>query len=126
MISYNNWNLQICIFQPLDLLSDNEVQEARDVNHETEEHTEEGNLTVLQGLKKKGEKQRTKKSKQSFAQMKQEKVYDVWVKVYLSDIYLTFMPYLTSLKKEERLKLGILFANMRKNVTHECEVRFYF
>lgn len=77
MISYNNWNLQICIFQPLDLLSDNEVQEARDVNHETEEHTEEGNLTVLQGLKKKGEKQRTKKSKQSFAQMKQEKVYDV-------------------------------------------------
>lgn len=41
-------------------------------------------------------------------------------------IYLTFMPYLTSLKKEERLKLGILFANMRKNVTHECEVRFYF
>lgn len=77
MISYNNWNLQICIFQPLDLLSDNEVQEARDVNHDTEEHTEEGNLTVLQGLKKKGEKQRTKKSKQSFAQMKQEKVYDV-------------------------------------------------
>lgn len=77
MISYNNWNLQICIFQPLDLLSDNEVQEARDVNHETEEHTEEGNLTVLQGLKKTGEKQRTKKSKQSFAQMKQEKVYDV-------------------------------------------------
>lgn len=77
MISYNNWNLQICIFQPLDLLSDNEVQEARDVNRETEEHTEEGNLTVLQGLKKKGEKQRTKKSKQSFAQMKQEKVYDV-------------------------------------------------
>lgn len=77
MISYNNWNLQICIFQPLDLLSDNEVQEAQDVNHETEEHTEEGNLTVLQGLKKKGEKQRTKKSKQSFAQMKQEKVYDV-------------------------------------------------
>lgn len=77
MISYNNLNLQICIFQPLDLLSDNEVQEARDVNHETEEHTEEGNLTVLQGLKKKGEKQRTKKSKQSFAQMKQEKVYDV-------------------------------------------------
>lgn len=77
MISYNNWNLQICIFQPLNLLSDNEVQEARDVNHETEEHTEEGNLTVLQGLKKKGEKQRTKKSKQSFAQMKQEKVYDV-------------------------------------------------
>lgn len=77
MVSYNNWNLQICIFQPLDLLSDNEVQEARDVNHETEEHTEEGNLTVLQGLKKKGEKQRTKKSKQSFAQMKQEKVYDV-------------------------------------------------
>lgn len=77
MISYNNWNLQICIFQPLDLLSDNEVQEARDVNHETEEHTEEGNLTVLQGLKKKGQKQRTKKSKQSFAQMKQEKVYDV-------------------------------------------------
>lgn len=77
MISYNNWNLQICIFQPLDLLSDNEVQEARDVDHETEEHTEEGNLTVLQGLKKKGEKQRTKKSKQSFAQMKQEKVYDV-------------------------------------------------
>lgn len=77
MISYNNWNLQICIFQPLDLLSDNEVQEARDVNHETEEHTEEGDLTVLQGLKKKGEKQRTKKSKQSFAQMKQEKVYDV-------------------------------------------------
>lgn len=61
----------------IDLLSDNEVQEARDVNHETEEHTEEGNLTVLQGLKKKGEKQRTKKSKQSFAQMKQEKVYDV-------------------------------------------------
>lgn len=77
MISYNNWNLQICIFQPLDLLSDNEVQEAQDVNHETEEHTEEGDLTVLQGLKKKGEKQRTKKSKQSFAQMKQEKVYDV-------------------------------------------------
>lgn len=77
MISYNNWNLQICIFQPLDLLSDNEVQEAPDVNHETEEHTEEGDLTVLQGLKKKGEKQRTKKSKQSFAQMKQEKVYDV-------------------------------------------------
>lgn len=77
MISYNNWNLQICIFQPLDLLSDNEVQEAPDVNHETEKHTEEGDLTVLQGLKKKGEKQRTKKSKQSFAQMKQEKVYDV-------------------------------------------------
>lgn len=77
MISYNNWNLQICIFQPLDLLSDNEVQEAPDVNHGTEEHTEEGDLTVLQGLKKKGEKQRTKKSKQSFAQMKQEKVYDV-------------------------------------------------
>lgn len=77
MISYNNWNLQICIFQPLDLLSDNEVQEAQDVNHETEEHTEEEDLTVLQGLKKKGEKQRTKKSKQSFAQMKQEKVYDV-------------------------------------------------
>lgn len=77
MISYSNWNLQICIFQPLDLLSDNEVQEARDVNHETEEHTEEGDLTVLQGLKKKGERQRTKKSKQSFAQMKQEKVYDV-------------------------------------------------
>lgn len=77
MISYNNWILLICIFQPLDLLSDNEVQEARDVNHETEEHTEEGDLTVLQGLKKKGERQRTKKSKQSFAQMKQEKVYDV-------------------------------------------------
>lgn len=77
MISYNNWILLICIFQPLDLLSDNEVQEARDVNHETEEHTEERDLTVLQGLKKKGEKQRTKKSKQSFAQMKQEKVYDV-------------------------------------------------
>lgn len=59
------------------LLSDNEVQEAPDVNHGTEKHTEEGDLTVLQGLKKKGEKQRTKKSKQSFAQMKQEKVYDV-------------------------------------------------
>lgn len=54
--------------------SDNEVQEAPDVNHETEKHTEEGDLTVLQGLKKKGEKQRTKKSKQSFAQMKQEKI----------------------------------------------------
>ncbi|XP_052696960.1 probable ATP-dependent RNA helicase DDX52 [Crassostrea angulata] len=52
--------------------SDNEVQEAPDVNHE--KHTEEGDLTVLQGLKKKGEKQRTKKSKQSFAQMKQEKI----------------------------------------------------
>lgn len=77
MISYNNWNLQICIFQTLVFLSDNEVQEAPDVNHETEKHTEEGDLTVLQGLKKKGEKQRTKKSKQSFAQMKQEKVYDV-------------------------------------------------
>lgn len=72
---YNNWNLQICIFQTLVFLSDNEVQEAPDVNHE--KHTEEGDLTVLQGLKKKGEKQRTKKSKQSFAQMKQEKVYDV-------------------------------------------------
>nr|XP_011416607.2 probable ATP-dependent RNA helicase DDX52 [Crassostrea gigas] len=54
--------------------SDNEVQEAPDVNHGTEKHTEEGDLTVLQGLKKKGEKQRTKKSKQSFAQMKQEKI----------------------------------------------------
>lgn len=75
MISYSNWNLQICIFQTLVFLSDNEVQEAPDVNHE--KHTEEGDLTVLQGLKKKGEKQRTKKSKQSFAQMKQEKVYDV-------------------------------------------------
>lgn len=74
---YNNWNLQICIFQTLVFLSDNEVQEAPDVDHETEKHTEEGDLTVLQGLKKKGEKQRTKKSKQSFAQMKQEKVYDV-------------------------------------------------
>lgn len=72
---YNNWNLQICIFQTLVFLSDNEVQEAPDVNHE--KHTEEGDLTVLQGLKKKGEKQRTKKSKQSFAQMKQEKVFDV-------------------------------------------------
>lgn len=72
---YSNWNLQICIFQTLVFLSDNEVQEAPDVNHE--KHTEEGDLTVLQGLKKKGEKQRTKKSKQSFAQMKQEKVYDV-------------------------------------------------
>lgn len=77
MISYSNWNLQICIFQTLVFLSDNEVQEAPDVNYETEKHTEEGDLTVLQGLKKKGEKQRTKKSKQSFAQMKQEKVYDV-------------------------------------------------
>lgn len=77
MISYSNWNLQICIFQTLAFLSDNEVQEAPDVNHETEKHTKEGDLTVLQGLKKKGEKQRTKKSKQSFAQMKQEKVYDV-------------------------------------------------
>lgn len=75
MISYSNWNLQICIFQTLVFLSDNEVQEAPDVNHE--KHTEEGDLTVLQGIKKKGEKQRTKKSKQSFAQMKQEKVYDV-------------------------------------------------
>lgn len=75
MILYSNWNLQICIFQTLVFLSDNEVQEAPDVNHE--KHTEEGDLTVLQGLKKKGEKQRTKKSKQSFAQMKQEKVYDV-------------------------------------------------
>lgn len=72
---YSNWNLQNCIFQTLVFLSDNEVQEAPDVNHE--KHTEEGDLTVLQGLKKKGEKQRTKKSKQSFAQMKQEKVYDV-------------------------------------------------
>lgn len=72
---YSNWNLQICIFQTLVFLSDNEVQEAPAVNHE--KHTEEGDLTVLQGLKKKGEKQRTKKSKQSFAQMKQEKVYDV-------------------------------------------------
>lgn len=72
---YSNWNLQICIFQTLVFLSDNEVQEAPDVNHE--KHTEEGDLTVLQGLKKKGEKQHTKKSKQSFAQMKQEKVYDV-------------------------------------------------
>lgn len=72
---YSNWNLQICIFQTLVFLSDNEVQEAPDLNHE--KHTEEGDLTVLQGLKKKGEKQRTKKSKQSFAQMKQEKVYDV-------------------------------------------------
>lgn len=77
MISYSNWNFQICIFQTLVFLSDNEGQELSDVNHETEKHTEEGDLTVLQGLKKKGEKQRTKKSKQSFAQMKQEKVYDV-------------------------------------------------
>lgn len=37
------------------------------------------------------------------------------------------MPYLTSFKKEERLKLWeFLFANMRKNVTHVCEVSFYF
>lgn len=48
--------------------SDNEVQDVLDMSHE------EGDLTVLQGLKKKGEKQRTKKSKQSFAQMKQEKI----------------------------------------------------
>lgn len=36
------------------------------------------------------------------------------------------MPYLTSLKKEERLNLGISICKYEKNVTHECEVRFYF
>lgn len=104
-------------------LSEDEVQEVTGANNGTEEPTEEGDLTVLQGLKKKGEKQRTKKSKQSFAQMKQEKVYDVQVIAYL-----TVMAYLTSLKREEWIKImGIfLFANMRKNVILVCEISFHF
>ncbi|XP_061162310.1 probable ATP-dependent RNA helicase DDX52 [Saccostrea echinata] len=58
--------------EKLDLDSEEEVEE--EAMTEEVEDTEEPELTVLQGLKKKGEKVRRKKSKQSFAQRKQEKI----------------------------------------------------
>nr|XP_022334846.1 probable ATP-dependent RNA helicase DDX52 [Crassostrea virginica] len=58
----------------VELEDDVEEEEISQVNDEPEDFTEEGEFTVLQGMRKKGERQHSMKSKQSFAQMKQEKI----------------------------------------------------